>query len=111
MGLKKAIEGLDKAVKDLTSLHVQTYTGETTISVDSDKPFADMLAVIEAGKTDAKLVLVAETLAKFDGDSYNFVKKNLDDVPDIALEVHKNAVKAGIETRIGLLGLFKGLIK
>ncbi|WP_430409938.1 hypothetical protein [Kordia sp.] len=109
-GLKKALNDLNEAVKDLSSLHVQTFSGEVGITIDSDKGYKSIKEQIEKSKADGKLDLVAETLAQFDGDSYNFVKKDLDDIPTITLEVHKNAVKAGIETRIGLLGLFKSLL-
>ncbi|WP_046757150.1 hypothetical protein [Kordia jejudonensis] len=110
-GLKNALEKLNNAIEDLTSLHVQTYTGTLDITIDDTKGFSSIKDEIKAAanKKDGQLILVAETLAKFDGDSYNFVKKDLDEVPAVTLEVHKNAVKAGIETRIGLLELFKGV--
>lgn len=111
LGLKKALENLNDAIEDLTSLHVQTYSGEIKIVNDGKKGYKGLKADLDKAITTSKLTLVAETLAQFDGDSYNFVKKDLTDIPPLALEVHKNAVKAGIETRIGLLGLFKGLIK
>ncbi|MFC0878441.1 hypothetical protein ACE01N_17740 [Saccharicrinis sp. FJH2] len=112
MPLKDALKKLDDAVKDLTSLHVQTFTGQIETNVDSATSFDDIKKLInaEADKTDGKIKLVAESLAQFDGDSYNFVREDLDNVPPLALEVHKNAVKAGIETRLGLLNLFKDLI-
>jgi len=112
-GLKQALGKLNDAIEDLTSLHVQTFTGKLTIAVTDSKGYKDLKTEIEKekNKANAKIVLVAETLAQFDGDSYNFVKKDLDEVPQIALEVHKNAVKAGIETRLGLLGLFKDIFK
>ncbi len=116
--LKKALKKLDEQVKDLTSLHVQTFTGDLTVTIDDSKGYQDIKTAINAAiaaekkktSASAKFQLVAETLAQFDGDSYNFVNKDLDDVPQIALEVHKNAVKAGIETRLGLLNLFKDII-
>ena len=111
MGLKSALQKLDDAVKDLTSLHVQTYSGELNITLSGDKGYDTLRAEMKKGIKDGNLTLVAETLAQFDGDSYNFVKQDLSDIPSLALEVHKNAVEAGIETRLGLLGLFKGLIK
>ena len=78
---------------------------------DGDKKgFSDIRSEIQQNKQNATITLVAESLAQFDGDSYNFVKKDLSDVPSTALDVHKNAVKAGIETRMGLLNLFKDLI-
>ena len=109
MSLKDAITKLNDAVQDLTSLHVQTFTGELTANIDGSKDFKSIHALIKEAKTKGEIKLVAETLAQFDGDSYNFVKENLDNVPPIALEVHKNAVKAGVETTLGLLDLFKGL--
>ena len=67
--------------------------------------------MVKDSKTSGKSKLVAESLAQFDGDSYNFVRENLESVPAEALEVHKNAVEAGIETRLGLLTLFKDFVK
>ncbi len=109
MSLKTAIGKLNEAVQDLTSLHVQTFTGELTANIDGATEFKSIHALIDQAKTNGEIKLVAESLAQFDGDSYNFVKQDLTEVPPIALEVHKNAVKAGIETRLGLLELFKGL--
>lgn len=110
MGLKKALNDLNNAVKDLSSLHVQTFSGEVGITIDSDNGYKNIKKQIDESKAAGNLDLVAETLAQFDGDSYNFVKKDLEDIPAVTLEVHKNAVKAGIETRIGLLGLFKSIL-
>ncbi len=111
-GLRTALENLNKAIEDLTSLHVQTFSGELKITIDNKKGYSDIRNQIKTqkDKKDGTIILVAETLAQFDGDSYNFVRKDLTDIPPIALEVHKNAVKAGIETRIGLLELFKSTI-
>lgn len=113
MGLRGALEKLDDAIEDLTSLHVQTFTGSLNITIEGNEGYKDLKTAVEAQKNDANggLVLVSETLAQFDGDSYNFVKQDLNSVPQVALEVHKNAVKAGIETRLGLLGLFKDIFK
>lgn len=109
MGLKSALQALNNAVTDLTSLHVQTFTGTVTADVEN-KSFADIRQLVKDAKTNGEVKLVAETLAQFDGDSYNFVKEDLASVPPIALEVHQNAVKSGVETRMGLLTLFKDLL-
>lgn len=109
-GLKEAINGLNDAVKDLTSLHVQTFTGQIDSDLDGSNSYDDIRALVKDAADNGKITLVAETLAQFDGDSYNFVKADLQSVPPLALETHKNAVKAGVETRIGLLNLFKDLI-
>lgn len=111
MGLSDALKKLDEAVKDLTSLHVQTYSGEIKIKNDGTKSYKGLKTELDKAIATSNITLVAETLAQFDGDSYNFVKQDLSNIPSLALEVHKNAVEAGIETRLGLLGLFKGLIK
>jgi hypothetical protein len=110
MALKEALAKLNDAVKDLTSLHVQTFTGELEVDINGSQDFDTIRALIKKEKTDGKIILVAETLAQFDGDSYNFVKQELKDVPQIALEVHQKAVQSGIDTRLGLLELFKDLI-
>lgn len=112
MALKEALNKLNAAVQDLTSLHVQTYTGELTFEITGKESFEDIRKLIkqEKAKQDSKIHLVAESLAQFDGDSYNFVKQDLANVPPLALEVHQNAVESGIETRLGMLELFKDLI-
>jgi len=109
-GLKKALNELNEAVKDLTSLHVQTFTGTIESEIDESTPFKSIKTMVETAVTSGKATLVADSLSQFDGDSYNFVSKDLENVPRLALEVHKNAVTAGIETRLGLLKLFKELI-
>jgi len=109
MGLKAALTQLDDAVKDLTSLHVQTFSGEVTSTIDGSQSYDDIRKLVQSAATEGKITLVAETLAQFDGDSYNFIKQELDNIPELALEVHKNAVQSGIDTRLGLLTLFKDL--
>ncbi|MGZ2369242.1 hypothetical protein ACXR6G_05620 [Ancylomarina sp. YFZ004] len=109
MGLKSALSKLDDAVKDLTSLHVQTYSGEVNSTIDGSQSYDDIRQLVKTAVSEGKITLVAETLAQFDGDSYNFIKQELDDIPQLALEVHKNAVQSGIDTRLGLLTLFKDI--
>ncbi|WCL80888.1 hypothetical protein PPO43_13010 [Saprospira sp. CCB-QB6] len=109
MGLKDAIKKLDTVVADLTSLHVQTFTGDLQIDVEG-KTLPDLKAQISEAKAAGSLILVAETLSQFDGDSYNFVAKDMSAVPPQALEMHKNAITAGVETRLGLIELFKGIL-
>ncbi len=110
MGLKKALNELNNAVKDLTSLHVQTFSGQANAKIDGSQSFDDIRTIVAEGVKNGEIKLVAETLAQFDGDSYNFVKEDIDSLSPVILETHKNAVKAGIETRLGLLTLFKDLI-
>jgi len=54
------------------------------------------------------MALVAVTKMKFDGDAINLVPN--DGVHDHVLKVHEAAVKAGIETRHGLLALFGNVV-
>lgn len=111
MALKKALEDLNNALKDLTSLHVQTFTGTMDLDVSPDRTFDKMMKDLKTAKTGNTVRLVAESLIKFDGDSYNFITDDADDVPSNGFEVHQNAVKSGLETRQALLALFKGFFK
>jgi hypothetical protein len=111
MGLKDALSKLNDAVKDLTSLHVQTYQGRVEIDMDAiaQNGFDSVREAVTAAEADpgGKVSLVAEAYYQFDGDSYNFLTS--DDIAPGALDIHKAAVEAGIKTRQGLLELFKGL--
>jgi len=106
MALKDALKKLNDAVNDLTSLHVQTFTGIVDIDVD-DGDFKVLKERLAKATKESGVTLVAESLFKFDGDSYNFITNKPDDVPAKALEMHKNAIEAGIETRQGLLNMFR----
>ena len=113
-GLKGALEGLKNAVGDLASLEVQTYVGKIDISKPKDSTgkeirvtaFEDYLKA-QVGVPEG-LALVAVTKMKFDGDAINLVPK--DGVHDHVLKAHDAAVKAGIETRHGLLALFGNIL-
>lgn len=111
MALKDALKKLNDAVKDLTSLHVQTFTGTLDLEVPQDGGFDKLKDKLKKAKTDGNVSLVAESLFKFDGDSYNFITNQADDVPDKAFVVHQSAINSGLETRRSLLNLFKNLIK
>jgi hypothetical protein len=113
MSIKGAIDKIDEAITDLSSLHVQTYTGSMSVDLSDlaegvsamDKVRETVTA--ESAKADGKISLVAEAYFQFDGDSYNFLTS--DDVSPRALELHTAAVEAGISTRKGLVELVKGL--
>ena len=109
-GLKEAIETLRDAVDDLTSLHVQTYTGVIDFTSQDGVGFDNLREKVLTAEAKEKLNvhLAYETLIKFDGDSYNFV--NQDQVSDKVAKVHKDAVEAGIKTRLGLLELAKEIV-
>lgn len=113
MALKDALEKLNNAIDDLTSLHVQTFTGKVTFAAGDDEltKFDNIRASIEAAETDPDIdvTLVAESLYKFDGDSYNFLTNDEGGIPASALELHKAAVEGGIKTRLGLMEMAKGV--
>jgi hypothetical protein len=108
MGLRKAVETLNNAIQDLTSLHVQTYTGVIATEI-SQTGFDKVRAAVKKAKTDGKVKLVAEAYYQFDGDSYNFLTSEVEQVPARALDLHKSAVEAGMATRQGLMELVKDI--
>lgn len=106
MGLRNALSALNNAVDDLTSLHVQTFTGNIAFDHDTQN-YDDIRQLIQQAQTNADVVLVAESLYKFDGDSYNFLANAESGIPASALELHKAAIEGGIKTRQGLMELVK----
>ena len=122
MSIKNALRKLDEAIDDLSSLHVQTFSGTVKWSSTSDpasdpgsapggsastgtlrtlktfEGFADKPASYE------DVSLVAETLMKFDGDSYSFLAS---ETAEAAMQLHKNAVEAGINTRLGIAKMLR----
>jgi len=112
-GFKKAFESLNTALGDLSSLEVQTYVGKIELPDTEDggkkldvTKFEDYLKGCVAKPNDLKLVAV--TKMNFDGDAINLVPE--EGFPDHVQKVHEAAVRAGIETRHGLLSLFGSLI-
>ncbi|MGD2118501.1 MAG: hypothetical protein PVG66_09090 [Chromatiales bacterium] len=112
MALKEALQTLNNAVKDLTSLHVQTYSGTVSFKDRGDnETFDNLRDKLSKGKgpddsaVDVQLKL--ETLVKFDGDSYNFVAK--ENVSDELFKLHKDAIDSGLKTRLGLMEMMKNL--
>ncbi len=116
-GLKGALEKLETAVGDLASLEVQTYSGAIELyldEVDAEdgtkktkmKSFEALLA--DARSKDKNLQLRAVTKMMFDGDAINLVPDG-EFSGDIE-KVHTAALKAGIDTRHGLLALFGGMV-
>lgn len=108
MALKDALVDLNNIIEDLTSLHVQTFTGKVDFTA-AGNGIADIEAAIDAASTAADITLVAESMYKFDGDSYNFVTNSEGGIPASALELHKASVEGGVATRQGLMQLVKGI--
>lgn len=113
MALRKALQDLNNAVKDLMSLHVQTYTGKVDSTAQlRNSPFDDIRTTLsgDSSSTNIKVNLVLETLIKFDGDSYNFIDTN-SAPPESVLKLHKDAVDSGIQTRMGLMEFVSDVFK
>lgn len=108
MGLRDALQKLDDAVTDLTSLHVQTYSGKLNVDVDRDQDFDTLRKSLQnADSKESDVNLVSESMLKFDGDSYNFVAE---DAPPNLMQLHNEAVQSGLDARQSLLELFKDSI-
>jgi len=110
-GLGNAFKALKAAAIDLASLEVQTYTGNITVdSAARTGTLTDFKGYLkEIKESDAQLKLVAVTRMEFDGDTINLTSETapLEHVQ----KLHDGAVQAGINTRQGLLTLFKELVK
>ncbi|EAU56147.1 hypothetical protein [Mariprofundus ferrooxydans] len=106
MSLKDALKKLDDTLEDLSSLEVHTYVGD--IEVNTEGQLGDFEAYIKKhGVANGKIKLVAVTKMMCDGDAVNLIPEKA--FPDHIQRVHDAAVKAGIETRHGLLSLFGGM--
>jgi len=111
IGLKKAVKKLNDAIDDLTSLHVQTYSGTVNFNNTSAGAFDNLRESLNpsagtaAATTSLDVNLKLETLVKFDGDSYNFVAT--ENVSDELFKLHKDALDSGLKTRLGLLEMVK----
>ncbi|MDQ6999037.1 MAG: hypothetical protein Q9M17_10025 [Mariprofundus sp.] len=114
-GLKDALSKISAGIKDLSSLEVQTYTGSIEIKEwkptgeAADAKLNDFEGYLKDIKqSEANLKLVAVTKMNFDGDSINLTSETapLNHVQTL----HDGAVKAGVETRQGLVALFKELV-
>ena len=102
MALSDALKAVNDAVQDLTSLHVQTFTGQLGIPIDDQQGFKDIRVAVEEAKAAGTITVVADSLIQFDGDSYNFVAA---DAPSAILKAHESAVLAGLKSRQALLEL------
>jgi hypothetical protein len=104
--LRQAMGKLNDAVSDLTSLHVMTFTGDIS-ALDTSKGFGGIEAQLKKAEVKTRVTLVAESLYKFDGDSYNFLTES--DVPEAALVLHDAAVASGLQARQGLMEMFQDI--
>jgi hypothetical protein len=106
MTLKSSLKALNDQIEDLSSLHVQTFTGKITFAGSGS--FTDIETAVQQAVSAQTVKLVAESLYKFDGDSYNFLTNDEGGIPASAMELHKSAIEGGIKTRQALAELVKG---
>jgi uncharacterized protein YgbK (DUF1537 family) len=107
MTLKAALEAMNTAIEDLSSLQVQTFTGKVDFTNTGN--YADIKSAVDTAISNQQIKLVAESLYKFDGDSYNFLTNEEGGISTSAMELHKSAVEGGIKTRQALAELVKSV--
>jgi len=118
-GLKEAIEKLKDAVGDLTSLEVQTITGNISAVTAKDTDAAsrprsggsiiDWTKAVKNARTSADVQLVLATKINFDGDATLFIRNG--EIPDYMRNAHEQAVSAGLRVRSDLMNLAKDTIQ
>jgi hypothetical protein len=104
--LKNALETISEVVSDLTSLEVQTYTGNLDVVAKDLKGTTNFEAILNSVKTTANgnLTLRYVTKISIDGDGLVLVPETTS--PNHVQDAHAAALKAGHEVRQGLLTLF-----
>ena len=102
--LEDALTSLKETMCDLTSLEVQTYTGNLDAAVTDQVGSTKFEEILEKVKVSGTLKLVAVTKINFDGDGLVLVPTQA--LPDYVRDAHNAAVAAGLEVREGLLELF-----
>lgn len=110
-GWKAISESINNAVGDLSSLSVETYTGDLEVIVDAKTnklKLDSMLATVRSSDENVKgkLKLVMATLVQIDGDSVNYIAET--GVTEALLQTHSSAVKNGSEFRSKVIGLALG---
>jgi hypothetical protein len=107
--LEHALKTISGVMSDLTSLEVQTYTGNLDVVVKDVKDIKNFEAILESVKSSAagNLKLRHVTKINIDGDGLVLVPETTS--PNHVQEAHDAALKAGHEVRQGLLTLFADL--
>ena len=105
--MTEALGRIGDVLEDFSSLEVQTLSGSLDVKL-SDGKLDDFETLIKNAETGGTLKLRAVTKMMFDGDAINLVPDG-DFSGDIE-KVHAAALKAGIDTRQGLLELFGGMV-
>jgi hypothetical protein len=106
MGIKAALDKLNDKVSDLSSLHVQTFSGTLNIEVSEADKFKKLEEAL--GQAEGNVALSIETLMHFDGDAYNFMADGIS--PELR-DVHRDALEAGMNARKALMDMVSNWIK
>ena len=104
--LKNALETISEVISDLTSLEVQTYTGNLDVVAKDLKGTTNFEAILNSVKTttNGNLTLRYVTKISLDGDGLVLVPETAS--PNHVQDAHAAALKVGHEVRQGLLTLF-----
>jgi len=104
--LKNALETISEVISDLTSLEVQTYTGNLDVVAKDLKGTTNFEAILNSVKTttNGNLKLRYVTKINIDGDGLVLVPETAS--PNHVQDAHAAALKVGHEVRQGLLTLF-----
>ena len=104
--LKNALETISEVISDLTSLEVQTYTGNLDVVAKDLKGTTNFEAILKSVKTttNGNLKLRYVTKINIDGDGLVLVPETAS--PNHVQDAHAAALKVGHEVRQGLLTLF-----
>lgn len=119
--IKNAIDKLNAAVTDLSTIEVTTISGDVSkiLKEDTTHPGtykfpnkAEILNILGGPNqgVGGNIYLVAYTNIDIDQDTINFVKKDLSDSEKALYEVHINSLKAAQEARAGFLKMLAGLV-
>ena len=103
-----AVDALEKAAKDFTTLDVTTVTGDVNQIIDKNNKISvkSLLSELKEGNISGKIEVVAHTHVDFDQDATQFINKDLSSKKDLFL-LHQNMVKSSIESRNAFIKFLK----
>lgn len=111
MSLKDAFVAIKKGVADISSVEVQTFSGDltTVIKPDGDGSVLDWENLLSSAQstTQGSLTLMASSKYELDGDAKLLLNPAI--TPEVR-DAHDAAVTAGLEVRQGLVDAFYDLI-
>ncbi len=107
MTLRSVLEQAKEGIKDLSSLEVQTYTGEISVDVNSIGS-TNFDEILNTAKVTGNIKLAQVTKINIDGDAINLVPDTKP--PAHVAAAHQTALIAGQNVRVSILELFKNLI-